>query len=282
MNFHHHPLVCLQATSPGRERSDERFSVTPCAKMLVVRSRVAIAVFSDVGFYSPWGWLRIGKKVYSLEPRAPAHAFGPNTLSTYTRHKAWCIRKPRQAGKVALLKSEKSIIIALANARNQRIKKCFSFIRRQTSWLCRCGWLWIFDSGALFIAGPQSTLLTFADELIAVCGCMHSYTKICSLIASSVNRASSQIICASETFAFFNHQIACWAVINSKGRALKFRELRKWRDRRRSFWAQNKQGPIDVWGERRVFERPRFWELLTKANACTMAGMPLLLQRLSQ
>jgi hypothetical protein len=80
--------MSLRATSPDRERSDERFSVTPCAKMLIVRSR-ALAVFSDVGFFShstrPASHRQRG---IILKPRAPAHAFGPNTLATYTRHNA--------------------------------------------------------------------------------------------------------------------------------------------------------------------------------------------------
>ena len=176
--------MSLRATSPGRERSDERFSVTPCAKMLTVRSRALAQCSAMLIFLSPWGRLCIGK-IRILKPRAPAHAFGPNTLATYTRHKAWCIRKPRrrQASKVALLKREKSIIIALANARNQRIKKCFSFIRRQTSWL----WLWIFDSGALFIAAAPIALCSLLPTswLQSAAVCIRTHTKICSLIATT-------------------------------------------------------------------------------------------------
>jgi hypothetical protein len=136
-------ILCmsLRTTSPDRERSDERFSVTPCAKMLTVRSRALArsrAVFSDVDFFlSPWG---IGKKVYNTNSQTART--GPRLWPEHARY----IHTPqsmmyketqagRQASKVALLKREKSIIIALANARNQRIKKCFSFIRRQTSWL---------------------------------------------------------------------------------------------------------------------------------------------------
>jgi hypothetical protein len=64
-----------------------------------------------------------------------------------------------------------------------------------------------------------------------------------------VNGASAKIICASETFAFFNHQIACWAVVNSKGTLSIFRvaKVKIYTQEEKLLSSKHKQGPIDVW-----------------------------------